>query len=63
MIINFKKDTHTLWHSDCATSYVPPMKELSDHGNLTLLECTKCKAQGLYPHGRHGKMEVEQVVL
>lgn len=61
MIINYNKKTHTLWHSDCYSRHAPPMKELSSQEDMTLMECTKCKAQGFYPHGKSGRVRVEQL--
>ena len=60
MIINFVKETHTLWHSDCDAEHAPPMQEISAEEKRTLLECTNCGAQGFYPHGRSGKINADQ---
>lgn len=61
MIISYNRKTHTLWHSDCSVNHAPPMKELSFQEDMTLMECTVCKAQGYYPHGKSGRIKVEQI--
>jgi RNase P subunit RPR2 len=60
MIINFKPHGKGLWHSDCTNHFGGIMKELKDEGDRTLMECLHCGKKGYYPHGRVGRVEVEE---
>lgn len=62
MIINFVKETHTLWHSSCEEGgHTSPMKEVLAGENRTLLECTGCGKRGYYPHGQSGLVHVAEL--
>ena len=61
MIINFTD--HCFWHSDCKSGkHSSPMKEttVDSENNRTLMECCGCGAKGFYPHGRSGRIIVDQ---
>jgi len=60
MIINYVKETGTLWHSDCNRDckWAPPMKEIEIGKDKNLLECTACGQKGWLRHGAVGKTVV-----
>ncbi len=65
MIINFEKKTGTIWHSDCeGVRWSPPVFEvdINVEDGRTLMECTRCKKRGYYPHGGAGEIEAEEIV-
>ncbi len=62
MLINFSFKTKILWHSDCiAGKHSSPMVEVSRQEGQSLLECVACGKRGYYPHGKSGRIEVDEV--
>jgi hypothetical protein len=62
MIINFQPHGKGLWHSDCINHFGGIMKELTDDGSKTLMECLSCGKRGYYPHGVSGRVHVPEII-